>query len=91
MRCHWVRAPLALLKTEHLRAAQGMDLGDDDSDRGVGGHGVGRHGGWQPGFNCGSFLDARAAPPQIQAQVLIANCYLNLKRLTPVTCKAVWS
>ena len=52
-----------------------MDLGGCDSDGGID-----YHGGWQPGLNTGSFLDARAAPPRSQARVLIANCYLNLKR-----------
>ena len=36
-------------------------------------------------------LSARDAPPQIQAQVLITNVYLNLKRLPVAVAKAVWS
>ena len=86
MRCPWVRAPLALLKTERLRAAQEAWIWEVVTPTGIE-----YHGGWQPGLNTGSFLDARAAPPQIQARVLIANGYLNLKRLSPALCTTVWS
>eukprot|EP00974_Lingulodinium_polyedra_P102111 9888086-Lingulodinium_polyedra.AAC.1 len=65
-----------------------MDLGDNESNSD---RGVELCGGWQPGAHCGSFLDARAAPPQVQAEVLIANLYLNLGRLSSAACKAVWS
>ena len=77
-----------------------MDLGDSESEP-LGGNGGGRRlcsspavcggGGWRPGADCGVHLSARDAPPQIQAQVLITNVYLNLKRLPAAIAKAIWS
>ena len=46
---------------------------------------------WRPGVDCGLYITGRDAPPQVQAQVLMANVYLNLKRLPASIAKAVWS
>ena len=56
-----------------------MDLGGCDSDGGIE-----YHGGWQPGLNTGSVIDACAAPPQIQARG--AECKLLLEVEAFVSC-----
>jgi len=85
--------------SEGSDGSNGMDLADFESEASEGTLGgtclrssrVGcGGGGWQPGVNCGVYLSHRDHLPVIQAQVLITNVYLNLKRLPPAVAKALW-
>ena len=44
---------------------------------------------WLPSANCGPYFRCRTAPLTAQAQVFLANSYINLRRLTKATLKNI--
>ena len=72
-------------------SSSGMDLGDSECESHSDKNALGSSIAWHPGEDCGKYVRGNEAPPQIQAQVLITNVYLNLRRLPTSVAKAVWS
>ena len=46
---------------------------------------------WRPGSNCGPWVAGKVAPLLAQGQVLVANAYVNMRRLPVGVCQTVLS
>ena len=67
-----------------------MDLEDSDVEM-CSVQGAPSSNSWRPSVDCGIYMTGRVDSAEVQAQVLIVNVYLNLKRLPSSFAKGLWS
>ena len=67
-----------------------MDLEDSDVEM-CSVQGAPSSNSWRPSVDCGIYMTGRVDSAEVQAQVLIVNVYLNLKRLPSSFAKSLWS